>query len=295
VETTAVKDFKLSLHQITEMAWGSRAQTDWALIGEGTNTAGTAVNTLDTAGLGQAEFHGIDAISGVSDSDGITVFNANYKGIKGLKLDFWNYYVDEVANNIYIQADKVFPVKDYKLALSGQYLHQSDVGDFSSNLDFDLYGLKATLKGKGWAVFGAYNHSGGDTAMYNAWGGDPAYTSSIFSRNAYREDVDAFKIGFKYQIMKGLTFVASHADYGKSDTVTNDSGPTGIPLVGACPGPSPCSPTNSATETDLVLIYKPAKEWMVKAFYADRTSEYDDGHPVELEQEHLRIIVSYQF
>ena len=172
VETTALEDFKLGLHYIDKMSFGSRAMTDWALIGEGTNSAGAAIKTVDLSpnpGPGQAEFIDIeDTVPGANDSNGITAFNANYNGIKGLKLGLSNFYVDDIANNFYLQADKVYPIKDYKLALSAQYLHQNEVGDYS-DLDFDLFGLKATLKGKGWAVFGAYNHSDGDNTIGYSW------------------------------------------------------------------------------------------------------------------------------
>jgi len=158
------------------------------------------------------------------------------------------------------------------------------VGDsLRGDLDFDLFGLKAGVGGKGWSVWGAFNSSSGDTAFLNAWGGDPAYTSTIFSRNAYRENVDAWGIGFKYKIMPGLVFVAKHMRYGKSDTL-------GF-------GPRRVQPQDDADETNLVLTWKPkqVKGLMLRTFYANRTSEYDGAGGVDRTQSHWRVIAAYKF
>lgn len=303
ISTTALEGFNLGIMQITEMSQGARTVTDWSLIGEGTNTAGTAIPTHV---FGQSEFNDISEATlgpGAASTDGITAVNVEYTGFKMVKLAAWNHYVDEIANNFYFQADSTIPVGGYKLALSGQVLNQDDVGSsLAGGLDFTLVGAKATLKGKGWSVFLAANSSSGSTAMLNAWGGDPAYTSSIFSRNAYREDVNAFKIGFKYKIMKDLVFLASHANYGESDTspMSAFAGiiPAGaIPNMGKCIGGTTCVASNDATETDLVLLYKPSqvKGLLVKLFHARRESEYNDAHALELKQAHTRLIAAYKF
>ena len=95
-----------------------------------------------------------------------------------------------------------------KLDLGAQYLRQDDVGDGtkgiqgipaieanfgSGDLDYNLFGLKAGLIGakKKRTAHVMWNQSDGDTAFFSAFGGDPAYTSSIFSRNAYRQNVNA--------------------------------------------------------------------------------------------------------
>lgn len=55
-------------------------------------------------------------------------------------------------------------------------------------------------------------------------GYDPAYTSTTFSRNAYRENVNAWGVRGKYEFIKGLTFRADYVDYGKSDSVGSVGG-----------------------------------------------------------------------
>ncbi|MCG7983133.1 OprD family outer membrane porin [Candidatus Thiodiazotropha endoloripes] len=287
--TTAIDGLKLGAAQITEMSFGARAMTDFGLIGEATKTAGAAINS---SLIGQAEFHEISTAtfgSGAAETNGITVANATYTGLENTTIGLWDYYVDDIANNVYLHADTMIPLEGMKLKLSGQYLNQQETGDqLGGTLDFDLFGLKAALGSKKWSVYAAVNSSGGDTAMLNAWGGDPAYTSSIFSRNEYRKNVDAYKIGASYKIMKNLIIKVSYANYGKSDT----SAPR---KVLGLSGPGMVAPQTDAYEADIVLVYKPKKNVMLKTFLANRGSEYDGIEGKDLTQNHFRVIASYKY
>ena len=295
VNTTAVPGLKLSMDLVTQMSFGARTATDWGLIGEGTRTAGVTINptALDGENV-QAQFLDISvAATGdkTSDTDGITVFGASYTGVKGLTLSAWDYYADDISNTIYLDGS-------YGLGLGGgvkmkffaQYLSQNEEGSliednhmsgFTDGIDFSLFGLKGVVSWKGLMGFLAYNKSSGDTGMFNSWGGDPAYTSSIFSRNAYRENVSAYKIGVKYNILKNLFVMLSHADYGQSDTTLSNGSIEAV---------------TDAKETDFVIVYKPTKASMIKLFHANRTSEYDGFSPTaERTQAHTRIVLSYDF
>ena len=282
----------------------SRAATDFGLIGEGTQTAGAAVNPTDPSlEVGQAEFHDIVNFAtgtDTEDTNGISVLSATYTGLKNVNISVWDYFADDISNTFYLEGSYGLQVSGMKLKLSAQYLTQSDQGslvednnqtgtlNFADGIDFDLFGIKAALKGKQWMAFAAYNKSSGDTGMYNSWGGDPAYTSSIFSRNAYRENVSAYKLGVKYDILKNFSVILSHADYGQSDSVGRlpPAGGVTLGLVTA---------QTDAKETDLVFIYKPMKRLMLKLFHANRTSEYDGSNGAELTQAHTRLIASYKF
>lgn len=137
--TKVATNIKLGISQITGMSFGARSMTDFGLIGEATKSAGAAIKT---ATIGQAEFHNIyKASTGKTneDTNGITVLNAEYNATKNLKLALWNYYVDDIANNIYLQVDGSIPLTGKKLKLSGQYLTQSDTGSkFADELDFSM-------------------------------------------------------------------------------------------------------------------------------------------------------------
>ncbi|MEA3278972.1 MAG: hypothetical protein U9Q81_27500 [Pseudomonadota bacterium] len=304
-----VEGLDISLGQITQMSFGARAMTDFGLIGEVTGTAG-ASQLPDQRGLGQAKFLGINEITlgpDARNTNGITAASISYSGLPYTNLQLWNYYSNDISNNVYFQADGKVPVKKMKLDLGFQYLRQDDVGEGTTGikgpvsiqknfgdgkLDFNLIGLKAGLIGekKKWSAHVVYNHSEGDSAFLNAYGSDPAYTSTIFSRNAYRKDVDAWGLRGMYKIMPGLVFKAQYMNYGKSDT------------VGLIPNFGLASPNTDAYEWDLILAWKPkqVKGLTLKTFYANRISEYDgfvraDGKKADASQSHWRIIGVYSF
>ncbi len=300
--TTAVPNTQLSLSQIIQMSFGARAMTDFGLIGEGTGTAGA---TVVPNSIGQAEFFRIGKIALGQDAEdrgtnGITVFGANYSGLKDIvgfkKIDLalWNYYNDEFSNNLYLQADAVYPINKLTLKLGAQYLYQTDVGDSRlGDLKFHLSGIKATLAGKGWAVYGAFNHSssGDGNGFSNSYGSDPGYTSTIFSRNQYRKDVNAYLVGFKYKYLKNkwlkpFTLITNYANYGESDSIGRVSG-VGTGLTSQ----------DDAEELDLIIAYKPpqVKPLTVKMFTAWRNSEYDGSNGFQLKQRHTRIIANLKF
>lgn len=308
-----IKGLDISLGQITQMSFGSRAMTDWGFIGEATGTAGTT-QLPNQDGLGQVTFLNLGQIALGPDADntsGMTLASVTYTGLPNTKLELWNAYVDEIANSLYAEADVKVPLQGggLQLDLGAQYLRQDDVGDGprgiqggpaiqqnfgGGNLDYNLYGLEAGLLGakKKWSLHAYWNHSDGDTGFFNAFGADPAFTSSIFSRNAYRKNVDAWGVRGKYMIMPGLVFMAGYFDYGQSET------------IGAVPNVSPAArPTSNANELDLVLTWKPkqVKGLTLRTFYVNRTSEYDDFvNPVtkrraDATMSHWRLIATYEF
>ena len=299
---TSVKPMKglsfTALH-IDKMAYGSRSATDFSLIGEKTGTAGVVTPTLTqspTSTRLQAQFLNLGTAAGAGkETSGMSAFNATYKAGKNFKISAWDYIAHDISNTMYLCAIYKMPaIKGTKVTLGAQYLKQSEDGaNLAGKLNFSMYGLKAKVGNKKWSAYLAYNASNDkandttgvsapvESGFHNAFGADPAYTSSIFSRNAYRQDVSAYKIGAHYVITKGLKLIVSHADYGQSKT----SGWGGVAV-------------QDASETDIVLAYKPTKAMMLKLFAAQRTSEYAydaNGAVTEGKQNHLRAVASYNF
>lgn len=285
LSTKAVGDLSFTLAHINSMSYGSRAATDWGLIGEKTKSAGVSrpMSTQSPAGIEQAHFIDLgDAAVGVN-TDGITAFNVTFKGIENMTLNVWDYYAYDIANMIYVDTEYRSALqKDMRFTLHAQYLDQTNVGeDLAGELNYSMWGVKADLGNKKYSAYIAYNRSNdNDTggSFINPWGADPAYTSSLFSRNAYRQDVSAYKIGGDVTVIKGLKLMASYADYGQSKTI----------------GWTNATATDNATEADIVLVYKPTNAWMFKIFNAIRTSEYNTDD-VERKMNHVRAIVSFTF
>ncbi|MFA5233268.1 MAG: OprD family outer membrane porin [Sulfurimonas sp.] len=291
--TNVIDGLRLTAGHITEMSMGSRAAADYGLIGEATTTGGAAVKFLVNGGTvyEQAKFYNMGEIAGYEDTNGRTVVGATYTGVKNLKADVWVYHSDEIANDYYAELGYKIPVTEgMAVKLNAQYLMQKDTGDaLAGEKDFNMLGAKIALEGKKWGVYAACNKSGDeDTAAtekgyFNAWGADPAYTSTIFSRNAYRDDVDAYKIGGHYIIMKGLRFMVDYAEYGQSDTVSYNGAAVA---------------TDDAYEVDIAFNYKPNKNWFFRVFNARRVSEYNGDLAVgitERRQNHYRAVVAYNF
>jgi hypothetical protein len=191
----------------------------------------------------------------------------------------WDFMIDDVANNLYLESDYAWSLgKGKGMKLSGQVLHQHISNDFyEAKYGGTLWGVEAALKWGKVVAKAAYN-SKDDGGVLNAWGANPGYTSSIFSRNEYRSNVDAYKATLVYQPIKNLKFMASYADYGKSDMVSPKYG----------------SPESDAKERDLVVVYKPRPDLSVKLFNANRTSEYHSATK-ERKQNHTRLIVNFAF
>jgi len=275
-----------SLSYITKMSYGSRSAADWGLIGEFTGTAGMFSQPFlvptkpKKPYLERGTYYGIDETlkPGTTDSNGILVFGYEKK-IKKLKIKVWDFLVDDVLNNVFVEADYKIPLgKGKGMMISGHVWNQNITNSaYEKNYGGTLFGAQAVLK---WGqVIGKFAYeTKDDGGLLNAWGSNPGYTSSIFSRNEYRSNVDAYKATLVWKPLKGLKFMASYADYGQSDMKS--------PKFGL--------PTDDAKEIDLVVVYKPRPDITLKLFNANRTSEYNSAKK-DRTQNHTRLIMNFAF
>jgi hypothetical protein len=297
---TGVLGGNLSLSFISDMAYGSRSAADFGLIGEFTKTGGMAIFPFSNSpvSLKRGEYNSISEItSGTANTSGIAVFGYERK-FENLTLNIWDFKADNILNNLFVEADyKIKLGKGKAVVLSGQYLKQ-DIDDPTVNGGGNFYGgafygVQAKLKYNKLVLKAAYNKKDDEGGFYNAWGANPGYTSSIFSRNEYRDNVSAYKVTGVYHFMKNLKVMVSHANYGQSDMVLNgklkDVAKTAYTLTA----------NSDATETDIAIIYKPRKNIMLKLFNANRTSEFDGAvgrsKIFQKTQNHTRLIANYAF
>jgi hypothetical protein len=229
--------------------------------------------------LERGTFYDIDETVGKNDSNGMIVLGYDKK-IKRFNFKIWDFKIDDIANNFYAEASYKMPLgKGKGFKISGQVWNQNiDNAAYEKSYGGTLIGAEAVVKwGKVIGKF-AYNTKD-DGGLLNAWGANPGYTSSIFSRNEYRSNVDAYKATLVYKPMKNLKFMLSYADYGQSD-MFNKKFKTG--------------PVTDATERDIAIIYKPRKDIMIKLFNANRTSEYSTAKK-DRSQNHTRLIMNFAF
>ena len=294
------KQVKVGLAQMTQVSMGTRAANEYGLMGEGTGTAGTIQRPVGPGSLNRVEFHDVATVAlgeGADKTNGMTIVNASYRPSKKLNFSVWDYYAHDIYNAVYLEANHITPMKGKKLKLSGQYLTQSDVGDkLGGDIDFNLFGAKAALNTRKWGAYIALNKSSGDTGMFNAFSGDPGFTSTQFSRNEFRENVSAYKIGGRYSINKQWIVMAAHANYGQSDTNPMYNGQNGVPGVPATySATTPVKAQKDATVTDIKLIWKPMKKTKIILTHSIRTSEYDGFNGADLTMGHTRLIGMYKF
>ena len=282
---TEILGGKASIGFINKMAYGSRSMADMSLIGEKTGTAGMYLSAVTpnlnaTPPIVRGRFYGIQdtLTAGSTNSDGI--FQVGYEKKKGMwQFSAWDQYVDDVANNIYVQGSHKFPLGKGKAIKLSAHIWDQDISNstYETNYGGTLVGAEGLLK---WGKFvGKIAYETKDKGgLLNAWGANPGYTSSIFSRNQYRGDVDAYKATFVYKPMKGLKLVASYADYGKSTMTTPGEGLA----------------TDDATERDLVIVYMPKPNLSFKLFNANRVSETNAAGNIRT-MDHTRLIVNLNF
>lgn len=174
-----VDGLRLTAGQITKMSMGSRAATDFGLIGEGTTTGGAATKFIQQGGVvEQAEFISMSRVAGLNgNSDGRTVIGATYSGVKNLKADLWAYHSDEIVNDYYAEVGyKILLDEEMAVSLNAQYLMQKDTGSsLAGQKDFNMMGAKIALDTKKWGIYAALNKSGdqkdaaSEKGYFNAW------------------------------------------------------------------------------------------------------------------------------
>lgn len=285
MKTRPFKDTVASVSQITKMMMGSRATTDYGLIGEYTNTAGVAVNPSKLKGefidIEKLAFtNGIDSNGNAVNTPGITIFSLINKSFPKTTIQLWNYYAYDIANFLSVQVDKTITLNSIDTTFKFQYIKENDIGDsLQGSLNATMYGVMAIVKLNPLVLSAAFNNSNGE--FFNPWGFDPGFTSSMFSRNEYRDDVSAYKIGSQYTFTKNIRLSLSYANYGQSNSYGGNVDRT-------------LYPTRDATEIDTVLSYKPTKTLVVKLLNVLRTSEYESSTS-DRKQNQWRVIAQYKF
>ncbi len=271
-----------------------------------------------TTGSGKEAFQDMSiATFGTSagmDTAGVTALAVEYAH-GDLKARVWDYYAHEMYNTIYGDLEYKMNAGPAKITLGAQILKQDDVGDFATSIgattEIDklrtvttpagatIYKTKISADGSidamawgaqvkadigNFALSAAYNQNN-DGHIINAWGGDPLYTSTIFSRNAYRADTTAYKLGAEYSFKDlgapGLKFIVNHAAYDTDvQTWTTDTlAPTGM-----------MNEKNDEQDYILHYVVPSVKGLWFRLFHVERTNDTRN-----YDQSHTRLIANLSF
>lgn len=277
---TTIMDTDLSLAYITRMSYGSRSAADFGLIGEFTGTGGMVLNPFKD--IERGKYYKISDVVGNDTTNGVFVAGIK-KTFEKFRVEAWDFYIKDILNDVYIETEYPFyEAKGYAAGLHLQYLYQDVDEKYDATYGGAFYGIKLSTKIKKLKMNFAYNKKDDKGGILNPSGANPGYTSSIFSRNEYRSNVNAYKISALYPIMKNFKIIASYANYGQSDmTLKLKDG-------------SLLSSQTDAKETNIVLVYKAMKNLTLKLFNAQRTSEFSTSQS-ERKQNQTRLIVNYNF
>ncbi len=230
---SSLSDTNIILAHVTKFAQGTfgRAYTSGVLAA----TAGySAVDSKNQVG----KFVNMGSYAIGQETDGVSVAAITYTGVKGLKLQLWDYYAHDILNAVYadvsyswtcLLTDKVKPFA------AVQVIKENDVGDrYLSGLGGDgkidslYYGLKFGFKVENFTASVAYSktteNDATDASYANAiispWGGMPAYTQGMVTRHVFLAGTKATKVAASYNFKNlgaDLKTVVYYGNYAMDD------------------------------------------------------------------------------
>lgn len=172
--------------------------------------------------------------AGNMDSKGVFVLGVHHQLTKKIKLQGWNFLVDNIFNTAMFQADLVVPLKiENKIFVSAQVIRQQAVNN-GGNADatkayFEKagkslsFGAKAGWKNKSLETSINYNRitKQGRYLMPREWGRDPFFTFLPRERNEGFGDVHAIAAKIDYKISAARIKTSLAAGYYHLPDVKN--------------------------------------------------------------------------
>lgn len=277
---------KVMVGYLSKMMYGSRAANDYSFAGEATFVNNPTYKNMMTGAsyhvmTGRGDYFNFGELAGANDAGMLFAGAVNKSLIPNTKLQVWDYYVDGVLNQIYADAATSYKMQNgVTLKAGAQILSQQLDNNVVQTGDSPLiWGAMASAGYMGFTAGIAYNSSNSDQVV-NVWGADPLYTSTILARNAFRPDVDAFKVSAKYvvpkidQIPGKIILAAAYANYGQSSLVKSQG---------------------DAISRNYILTYKPTKKLFFKLWNTTQTSEFNGYLGKEVKVNEVRGIIGYKF
>jgi imipenem/basic amino acid-specific outer membrane pore len=182
-------------------------------------------------------------------TSGITSVSATYTGVKGLKVQVWDFYAHDIMNTIYAEATYKKKIGSVTPFVGVQFIKQNDVGGsylkntaISTNgeLDSMFYGIKAGVSVENFTLLGAYtattensdsdlaNEGSATKSILTMWGAYPSYTGGMTSRHSTLAGTKASKIAAIYNFkaigpdLKAVLYYLSF-DMHKNNGYTSDN------------------------------------------------------------------------
>ena len=173
---------------------------------------------------------------------GVSMVSATYTGVKGLKVQLWDYYAHDILNAIYADASYKMKMGSLKPFVAAQFIKENDVGDKllsglggDGKIDSMYWGAKVGASIENFTAYMAYSatseNSATDATYANAiispWGGMPAYTQGMVTRHVFLAGTKASKVAASYNFkaygpdLKTVLYYASY-DMAENNGYTSD-------------------------------------------------------------------------
>lgn len=178
-----------------------------------------------------------------TSTNGLFIANLRYEQNGGIRLDFWDYYLENIFNLGYAEALYSHPLGAAELSYGLQYIHQRQSGDGGNGEDniasptnaqkaksymqegekSTTYGAKTALKYKKSKFTLAYNNTTdeGRFLFPREWGKEPFYTFQKRERSDGSGNCHAWlatiEHDFAQQGINGLEMHVGYGEYQKTD------------------------------------------------------------------------------
>jgi hypothetical protein len=228
---------------------------------------------------------------------GVSVLSATYTGIKGLKLQVWDYYAHDILNAIYAEANYGWSYGNGISPYVGvQWINERDVGSNNANVAYglnkiesDFVAAKIGLKVANFDLSAAISHNTKDAdAAVNGgtitpWGGMPAYTQGMVTRHQFLAGTDAWKVAAGYD----------WKDYGIN---LNTSGYYASFDMDRLNGYSHASASENSSEFGFDMIYNPQliKNLQLR-FRGNFPRDFQERTSGSFDWDEYRVIANYNF
>ena len=227
-------------------------------------------------GVDAKKFVSVEKVMGSNEkTDGIYLASAIYEGFENLTLQVWYYYIDDIADVIYLEAGYELPTEWTAFTFGAQYDTASDRGDkLLDDVDSQTWGvsLEAGFE-NGLTLLAAYNADDGDTGAFGSLGGGPFFTSlEDQTLDAVGQEGDAWIVGAGYDFAGlGLEGLNVGVVYGSFEADDSDDYET--------------------AETDIAAEYAIGERFTATLAYAI----VDDKTDADEDYDQLRFILNYNF
>ena len=178
-----------------------------------------------------------------TSTNGLFIANIRYEPTKNLRLDLWDYYLENIFNLTYGEALYSHPLQSVEYSYGVQYLHQEQTGDGGNAEDnvaspsnaqkaksymqdgesSTTYGVKTALKYEKSKLTIAYTKTTNDGRFLfpREWGKEPLYTFQKRERSDGSGNCHAWlatiEHNFAQQGLSGLDMMLGYGEYVKSD------------------------------------------------------------------------------